>query len=185
LVLQTLVHCLPVFLIASVGATSLGNQALTTGGFTAARAAATSAPAPASSSASPAATSELTLSDLYTSERPPASATIVAMAYTPTALDRLKLPQEWQHAAIPMLLYRFEIMCCAADASPIYAVVTGIDPQTYPNGTWLRVSGTVTAPKAPINLATITATQVETVPEPLDPYLLRRSTWGFTPAQGP
>jgi uncharacterized membrane protein YcgQ (UPF0703/DUF1980 family) len=75
-------------------------------------------------------------------------------------------------------------MCCAADAAPIYAIVTGIDPLAYPNGTWLRVSGSVTAPHAPVNLATIAATRVETVPEPVEPYLLRRTTWKLRPAQG-
>jgi hypothetical protein len=166
LVFQTLVHCLPIFLIAGLGVTSLGNQAMATSGFTALR------PRIASKGlVNPA--QECTLLDLYASDTPPTQVTVVAMAYTPTAADLGKLPNSWHDVQIPMLLYRFEIMCCAADASPIYAIVTGIDPTRYPNGTWLRVTGTITRAREPINLVTVAPTQVDVVPVPEDPYLTR------------
>lgn len=187
--LQTLVHCLPIFLIAGLGVTTLGNQALSTDGFSAPRQRVTtvgdpSKPAAATPTA-PDQVQESTLSELYASDTPPHLVSLIAMAYSPTAADQHRLPAAWHDIHIAMLLYRFEVTCCAADASPIYAILSGVEPAAYPNGTWLRVTGSVTPPKEPVNLATITVSKIERVPEPLDPYLVRAMNWPMPTATPP
>jgi uncharacterized repeat protein (TIGR03943 family) len=75
----------------------------------------------------------------------------------------------------PLLLYRFLITCCAADAAPIYVGLhrSGITPSEAPNGTWIRVHGTWTAGQPPQELPLIQVSRWETIAPPADPYLDR------------
>ena len=70
-------------------------------------------------------------------------------------------------------LYRFVIVCCAADAIPVQVVLRSHDAAELPNDGWVRVEGTVgsanAADGAPV--AVVDAQRVTTIPAPSDPYL--------------
>lgn len=162
-VLHTLVHCLPLFLITALGVTSLGGQAFSIGSG--------HAPAPAVIDQTP---HELTLADI-TVDNPnlPDEVTLIGMAYTPTADDYLQL-DGLTHTTGPMLLYRFQIICCAADAVAMYVAVQGIDGSRFANDTWLRVHGRLERPKPPSNRGVVHVTTVEVIPLPEEPYIRRK-----------
>ncbi|WP_431908888.1 TIGR03943 family putative permease subunit [Amycolatopsis thermoflava] len=70
-------------------------------------------------------------------------------------------------------LARIVINCCAADAYPIHARLTGADLSHYPNDQWLTITGTVepySATEANRYTPTIHVTTAHPVPAPADPY---------------
>jgi putative membrane protein len=70
------------------------------------------------------------------------------------------------------LVARFTITCCVADAAAIGMVVTWPAAASLAGNSWVRVHGPVgTASLDGKALPLITATQVENVPEPTQPYL--------------
>lgn len=161
-VLTILVHCLPLFLLAGLGVSSLGGQAFSVGGFR--------PPAP-TADATP---HEFTIGDVYVPDHPlPATATLVGMAYAPSDEEYERLPGGLVREQAPLLLYRFQMTCCAADAVPVYVIVRGLDRALHPNDTWLSISGRLEAPAPPANLGVLHAETVAVVPEPAQPYLKR------------
>lgn len=166
-VIQTLVHCLPLFLIAALGVTSLGGQAFANSGFR--LTAPNSNPAPQRAVT----TSDFSIADVYSGRPLPESVTLIGMAYTPSDEDYARLPTGTTKELMPVLLYRYQIICCAADASPIHVGLHNVERTRFPNDTWIRVSGTLTAPAPPSNVGVIQVTTVETIAEPKDPYLKR------------
>ena len=161
-VLTTLIHCLPLFLLAALGVSSLGGQAFSVGGFRA-----------------PTATvdrdhGEFTIADVYAENRaPPDHATLIGMAYAPSDEEYERLPGGLVREQAPLLLYRFQMTCCAADAVPVYVIVRGLDRALHPNDTWLSIGGRLEAPTPPANLGVLHAETVTVVPEPAQPYLKR------------
>ncbi|MBF0108899.1 MAG: hypothetical protein HQL76_06980 [Magnetococcales bacterium] len=71
-----------------------------------------------------------------------------------------------------IVLYRFAIACCAADASPVAVVLEGIPKESVPvAGEWLRVQGiTRPLPGEPRVLALRVLTMAS-IPQPQQPYL--------------
>ena len=162
-VLTTLVHCLPLFLVAGLGVSSLGGQAFSVGGFRA---------PPATGDKDP--HGELTIADVYAENHPlPDHATLTGLAYAPSDEEYQRLPGGLVREQAPLLLYRFQITCCAADAVPVYVIVRGLDRSAHPNDTWLTISGRLEAPAPPANLGVLHAETVTVVPEPAQPYLRR------------
>jgi len=70
------------------------------------------------------------------------------------------------------LLYRFVIVCCAADSRPIMAALIGAQPLSRPDGAWIRITGRWI--RAEGGLAAIRVERCEDVDEPADPYLTLR-----------
>ena len=166
-VIQTLIHCLPLFLIAGLGVTSLGGQAFANSGFR----------TPTSNSKplaeDPVNPSEFDLADVYSGRPLPHSVTLSGMSYTPSDEDYARLPSGTTKELMPVLLYRYQVTCCAADASPIHVGLSNVDRARFPNDTWIRISGTLTAPTPPANVGLIHVTSAEIIPEPSEPYLKR------------
>jgi uncharacterized repeat protein (TIGR03943 family) len=71
-----------------------------------------------------------------------------------------------------LLLSRFVITCCAADAYPVgLPVKLPQNQQSYPPDTWLEVKGQMmTENLAGKRQLAIQASSVEQIPEPKDPY---------------
>lgn len=164
-VIQTLVHCLPLFLITALGVTALGGQAFATSGFR----------APSTPPATPiAAVGEYTIADVYAGNRTaPTPVSLIGMAYAPSDEDYGRLPGNMTREQVPLLLYRYQIICCAADATPLFVGVLGVERTRFANDSWIRVTGTLAAPVPPANVGIMHVTAVEAVPEPVEPYLKR------------
>jgi len=181
--IQTLVHCLPLFLISGLGITSLGGHALNLSTIMAPEnIPTTEAPLDPASGNQPLANltakdlslRDLTIADVYTKNlKLLGEMTVIGMLYRPNDADYERLPGSLTRAAVPLLLYRYQITCCAADATPIFLALLGFDPQKYPNDTWVRVTGRITPPQPPNNIGTIQATEVITVSPPSEQYLSR------------
>ena len=79
-------------------------------------------------------------------------------------------PEEWPEEYL--MLSRFVLTCCAADAYPVgLPVQLAVSRQAYAPDNWLEVEGKMTT--ATINgqrQLTIEPTKLETIPEPRNPY---------------
>lgn len=177
-VIQTLVHCLPLFLIAALGATALGGQAFSTSGFRAPPSGPGPGPGIAPATAAPLAHAappgEFTIADVYSGHPVSTSeVTVIGMAYAPSDEDYARLPGGLTKDVVPLLLYRYQIICCAADATPLYIGVLGVDRTRFTNDSWVRITGTLTPPAPPANVGILHATSSEAISEPAEPYLKR------------
>jgi uncharacterized repeat protein (TIGR03943 family) len=65
-------------------------------------------------------------------------------------------------------LARYEIACCAADATPVVVTVVGSGGQTPDRDEWVTVTGTFRKPAG--DLPVLRATSIVQVPAPEDPY---------------
>ncbi len=70
-------------------------------------------------------------------------------------------------------LYRFVIVCCAADAIPVQVVLRSADAARLPNDGWIRAEGTVGSVNAADGaaVAVVNAERVTAISAPSDPYL--------------
>lgn len=178
--IQTLVHCLPLFLISALGITSLGGHAFNIAAATSARQQANPAdPVPGNNPLNdlpPGSTIQgpLTIADVYAAKTIlPAEIEIIGMTYRPTDADYERLPGSLTRQSVPLLLYRYQITCCAADASPIFLALIGFDPLTYPNDTWVTVKGRLTPPSPPNNIGRLDVISVVPTATPSEQYLSR------------
>lgn len=178
--IQTLVHCLPLFLISALGVTSLGGHAFNIAAATSARQEAN--PADSVSENNPlndlrevrTLQGPVTIADIYTPKTIfPAEVEIVGMTYRPKDSDYERLPGTLSRESVPLLLYRYQITCCAADASPIFLALIGFDPLKYPNDTWVTVKGRLTPPSPPNNIGRLDVISVVPTATPSEQYLSR------------
>ena len=161
--MQTAVHCLPLLLLAGIGNQALGRHA------------ALLAPQVVREGAAPSSPDAFTLSDVYRRDAVlPRETTLIGMTFVPTDADCARLPGGLTRADVPLLLYRYEITCCAADAAPIFIILHGLDPAAHPNDTWLQVTGRLIPPSGPTNLACLEILTSAEIPPPASPYLSRR-----------
>ena len=71
-----------------------------------------------------------------------------------------------------MVLYRFVISCCVADAIPAAILITGGPERPWPDDTWVRVKGRFTLePHEEEELMRLAAEQIEPCEVPYRPYL--------------
>jgi uncharacterized repeat protein (TIGR03943 family) len=70
------------------------------------------------------------------------------------------------------VIYRFVIVCCAADAIPVQVVVKSPRPVAFKNDDWIRVGGIVrTEVQNGKTVPMIEADQIDPIATPDDPYL--------------
>lgn len=163
--LQTLVHLLPLFLIASLGVTRLGSQAF-------ASADRQSAPGNAPSVAEGSGNGVITIPNLYDPKFATlGEATVEGMVWTPADRDLGNLPPSIPKDPRPVLLYRFQMFCCAADARPMF--ITLVEPPatvTIPkNDTWVQVHGRII--RHPDGFISLAIDRLRGIPPPAQPYL--------------
>jgi putative membrane protein len=71
-----------------------------------------------------------------------------------------------------MVIFRFIVVCCAADAMPVQVVVESPKTVHCQDDQWVHVEGTLTLVKHEGGLVpTITADQITVIPAPDEPYL--------------
>lgn len=178
--IHTLVHCMPLFLISALGVTSLGGHAFDVAAATSARQEAVRKnEVPGNNPLRDLKPHDplqrpVTISDIYAPKAIfPANIDVIGMIYRPTDTDYERLPGSLTRETVPLLLYRFQITCCAADASPIFLALQGLDPQKYPNDTWVTVKGRLTPPSPPNNIGSLDVITVELISTPSEQYLSR------------
>lgn len=177
--IQTLVHCLPLFLISALGVTSLGGHAFNVASAASARQESNQTVLPGGNNplrelnpGSP--ILNVTIADVYESKQVlPKEINVIGMTYRPTDADYERLPGSLTRESVPLLLYRYQITCCAADANPIFLAVHGLDPLKYPNDTWVSVKGQLTLPSPPTNIGSLDVISVEPISTPSEQYLSR------------
>lgn len=81
----------------------------------------------------------------------------------------------FQHEKLPedvFMCYRFLMTCCAADATPVFAMVNYEKAEELPLDIWVRVSGTLSMiEKEGVPIPSIQAKKVEQIEEPAVPFL--------------
>lgn len=71
-----------------------------------------------------------------------------------------------------LVLYRFVVVCCAADAMPLDIAVTSPHAGNFQNDQWIRVSGKLTtSPTDPDHSPEIIADNIQPIAAPANPYL--------------
>jgi hypothetical protein len=195
--LQSLIHLLPLFLLIGGGVTTLGQRALERSDLFAAPAM-PPGPLTAATTTLPAATitAAASLSASAAAREEPigdardlslgwiahpliavgGEVTAIGMVFTPTQAQRDSLPERPDAATVPHLLYRFEIVCCAADALPKAVILRGLptDPP-WPNDTWIRVRARVErAADNSGNLTVLNASAFERIAAPASPFIPRK-----------
>ncbi|MBF0509393.1 MAG: hypothetical protein HQK57_10775, partial [Deltaproteobacteria bacterium] len=89
--------------------------------------------------------------------------------------DKTELLKTMGLTGVQMTLYRFVLVCCAADSRPMAVVLEGVLPKHFVNDGWYRVRGTSskitkkTLVKSPT--LSISAKEIVPIPEPPGPYL--------------
>jgi hypothetical protein len=105
---------------------------------------------------------------------------VVAMAVRPLGRLAYLLPANRPRQADPVVLLRFSMVCCAADAVPVAVQVSGLAPAEVEDGMWVEVRGLVA------DYAGEAVVQAETwqrVPVPVEPFLVRSSALGLWPGR--
>ena len=88
-----------------------------------------------------------------------------------TEEERKALPPAAESKNIRMLLYRYMITCCVADAVPISCVTQDVKPETVTDDEWYRVRGRCHYEQKGLDIPFIAVESLERVPEPVNPYL--------------
>lgn len=92
----------------------------------------------------PAVPSELDLAAIYV--RVPSGQAVITLGMfrRPSTNFQATLPLARWGLKDPLLLFRHRILCCAADAIPVTALLTGLDPAGIADDSWIEVTATVT-----------------------------------------
>lgn len=115
----------------------------------------------------------LTLLELYFPKKHPGVTRIetIGRLMIPTAEELKNAPPEMDRADLRFLLYRHVMTCCAADASPVFVVLRGHDPDGLKIDEWVRVTGTWVAAPALGDMAKIVVDGLAVIAAPKDPFL--------------
>jgi putative membrane protein len=81
----------------------------------------------------------------------------------------------WMDPDLPngqLVIFRFIVVCCAADAMPVQAVVVSPQTASFKNDQWVHVEGTLKViTDQGRSIPTIQADKIEQIPAPEEPYL--------------
>jgi putative membrane protein len=95
-----------------------------------------------------------------------------------TALSGQKIVTEgrvWRDDSLPagqIVIFRFVVVCCAADAMPVQAVVVSPKTADFKNDDWVRVSGVLQIEQKDADrIPVIQADKIDPIPAPEEPYL--------------
>jgi uncharacterized membrane protein YcgQ (UPF0703/DUF1980 family) len=90
----------------------------------------------------------------------------------PTAEEIANVPPDVDRADLKLLLFRYLMTCCAADAQPVYVVLRNREAGDLKIDTWVKVTGAWIHSPAHGEMAKIEVETIEVIPEPIDPYML-------------
>lgn len=134
-------------------------------------AAATTATDPAAPAKPPAV--PLPLMELYYAKKHPGVTRVetIGRLMIPSEEEMAKVPPDIDRDDLKLLLYRYVMTCCAADAAPVFIVLRGQDLTDLKVDEWVQVTGTwIPAP----NLGDMAKLQVDSltkIEQPAEPFL--------------
>lgn len=115
----------------------------------------------------------LTLTELYFPAKHPGVTKVetVGRILVPTAEDLKKVPADVDTSEMKLMLYRFHMTCCAADARPVFIILLGHDTKGLENETWAKVTGRWVPAPGLGDMAKVVVEKLEIVPPPAEPYI--------------
>lgn len=133
-------------------------------------------PEPAKAQVEPAAPGvavPLTLTELYFPAKHPGVTRVetVGRILVPTEEDLKKVPADVDTSEMKLMLYRFHMTCCAADARPVFIILLGHDPKGLENEAWAKVTGRWVPAPGLGDMAKLVVEKLEIVPAPKEPYI--------------
>ncbi len=89
----------------------------------------------------------------------------------PTPEEIAKVPPEMDRADLKLLLYRYVMTCCAADATPVFVVLRGREPSELKVDDWVKITGTWIPAPALGDMAKIEVDTLTVIEQPAEPFL--------------
>jgi hypothetical protein len=89
----------------------------------------------------------------------------------PTADELSKVPPEMDRADLKLLLYRYVMTCCAADAAPVFVVLRGHEAEGLKVDDWVKITGTWIPAPGLGDMAKITVDSLTLIEQPAEPFL--------------
>jgi hypothetical protein len=117
----------------------------------------------------------LPLMELYYPKKHPGVMRVetIGRLMIPSPAELEKVPPEMDRADLKLLLYRYVMTCCAADAAPVFVVLKNIEPEgELVIDAWVKVTGTWVHPPGLGDMAKIIVDTIAVIPEPKEPYLM-------------
>ena len=133
----------------------------------------TAAPITAVDPAIPAAV-PLPLMELYYPKKHPGVTRIetIGRLMIPTAEEMEKVPPEVDRADLRLLLYRYVMTCCAADAAPVFVVLRGREAEGLKIDDWVKITGTWIPAPGMGDMAKIEIDSLTLIEQPAEPFLM-------------
>ena len=115
----------------------------------------------------------MTLTELYFPIKHPGVTRIetIGRILVPTAEDLKKVPADVDTSEMKLMLYRFHMTCCAADARPVFIILLGHDTKGLENETWAKITGRWVPAPGLGDMVKVVVDKLEIVPPPAEPYI--------------
>ena len=132
----------------------------------------TAAPIAAGDPATPAAVT-LPLMELYYPKKHPGVTRVetIGRLMIPTPEEVAQVPPEVDRTDLKLLLYRYVMTCCAADAAPVFVVLRGREPGDLKVDEWVKITGTWIPAPALGDMAKIEVDSLTVIEQPAEPFL--------------
>ena len=173
--LETVCHFLPLILFAAVGPSSPDFAVMSSAAFMARAPEEEAAAAVAENvrQLKPGDYLSVSLIDLRTARDRLENTPIEVLGKTHfiTDNDRRQFPSGAEKLNIRVLLYRYVITCCVADATPVSVVLAGVDINTLRDEQWYRVRGRSHFVAEGLDAPFVTSDSLEPIEEPISPFL--------------
>ncbi len=115
----------------------------------------------------------LPLMELYYPKKHPGVKRIetIGRLMIPTAEEVAQTPPEIDRADLKLLLYRYVMTCCAADAAPVFVVLRGREPTDLKVDDWVKITGTWIPAPGLGDMAKIEVDSLTVIEQPKEPFL--------------
>lgn len=115
----------------------------------------------------------LPLMDLYYPKKHPGVTRVetIGRLMIPTQEEVDKVPPEMDRADLKLLLYRYVMTCCAADAAPVFVVLRGREPGGLKIDDWVKITGTWIPAPGLGDMAKIEVDGLTVIEQPAEPFL--------------
>lgn len=90
----------------------------------------------------------------------------------PTPEEVAQVPPEVDRDDLRLLLYRYVMTCCAADAQPVFVVLRRQDPSGFAVDDWVSVTGTWIPAAGQGDMAKIEVDSLRRIEQPAEPFLM-------------
>lgn len=115
----------------------------------------------------------LPLMELYYPKKHPGvtRVEVIGRLMIPTADELAKVPPEMDRADLKLLLYRYVMTCCAADAAPVFVVLRGHDSEGLKVDEWVKITGTWIPAPGLGDMVKIAVDSLTRIEQPAEPFL--------------